>query len=184
MAIVITPRTDLPLTLDGVKDYLQETENDNDALINQLIESATDWIERKTNRCLMTTIFEQHLSAWPACNLVRITWNPVQTLDSVKYIDEAGDEQTITNTNYATWIRDEVMYVSFNDDYTWPTTKAVPDAFKIRFTAGHNPPYMIPAPIKNAMLLRIRKAYDNRQDEAWNGKTASDYLLEPYIIYF
>lgn len=184
MAVVITPRTDLPLTLDGVKDYLQETENDNDALINQLIESATDWVEQKMSRCLMTTVFEQHLSAWPACNLVLLRWNPVQTLDSIKYVDANGDEQTITSTNYATWIRDSIMMVSFNDDYTWPTTKAVPDAFKIRFTAGYNPAYTIPAPIKNAMLLRIRKAYDNRQDESWNGKTASDYLLEPYIIYF
>lgn len=183
MEVIITPRTDLPLTLDGVKDYLQETESDNDALINQLIESATDWIERKINRCLMTTVFEQYLSVWPACNLVRIKWNPVQTLTSVKYVDANGDEQTISSSNYATWIRDEVMYISFNDDYTWPTTKTVPDAFKIRFTAGYNPPDRIPAPIKNALLLRIRKAYDNRQDEVHEGKTASDYLLEPYKIY-
>lgn len=181
--VVITPRTDYPLTLDGVKDFLQETENDNDALINLLIGSATDWVEQRTSRCLMTTDFEQRLQCWPRSNIVKIRWNPVQTVASVKYVDANEVEQTINSTNYATWTRDHVLQISFNDDYQWPTTAEVPDAFKIRYTSGYNPAYTIPDPIKEAMLLRIRRAYDKRMDDVQTGKMASDHLLEPFIIY-
>ena len=183
MNVLITPRTDLPLTLDGVKDYLQETEDDNDSLINLLIASATDWIERKTGRILMSATYEEQLTVWPACNLVRFRWNPVQSVTSVKYVDEAGDDQTVTSTNYATWIRNDGMVISFNDDYTIPITGTNPVSWKIRYVAGYNPQSSIPDPIKHAMLLRIRKAYDNRMDSVHPGMMASDHLLEPYIIY-
>lgn len=183
MNVLITPRTGLPLTLNGVKDYLQETEVDNDALINLLIASATDWIERRTGRVLMSATYEEQLTVWPACNLVRFRWNPVQSVSSVKYVDANGDDQTVLSTNYATWIKNDIMVISFNDDYTLPITGTDPVSWKIRYVAGYNPPDTVPDPIKHAMLLRIRKAYDNRLDSVHPGQMSSDHLLEPYIIY-
>lgn len=180
---LITARTDYPLTLDGVKDFLQETENYNDALINILIASATEYIEQRSGRILMTATYEQRMACWPACNLVRFRWNPVQSVTSVKYVDANGDTQTVTSTDYATWIRDDITVISFNDDYVIPTTDTRPEAWLIRYVAGYPAAYNVPDPIKQSMLMRIRKAYDNRQDEVWKGKMTSDYLIEPYIIY-
>lgn len=182
---LITPRTDLPLTLAGVQDFIQQPEVTEIPLITKLIEAATDYSEELMARTLMTTVFEQRFHCWPLCNVVEIRKNPVISITSVKYIDADGATQTVNSSNYSVWRRHgDVTVISFNDGYTVPTTKEIPEAWLIRYTAGYNPPDTIPGPIKSSMLMRIKRWYDNRDDgpgDKWH--SIADQILQPYKIY-
>lgn len=182
---LITPRTDLPLTLAGVQDFIQQPEATEIPLITQLIAAATDHSEEYMARILMVTTFEQRFSCWPLCNKVQIKKNPVLSIASVKYIDADGDTQTIDPANYAVWRENgDITVISFNDGYTVPTTDVIPEAWLIRYTAGYNPPDTIPGPIKSSMLMRIKRWYDNRDDgpgDKWH--STADQLLNFYKIH-
>lgn len=180
---LITPRTDLPLTLAGVQDFIEQPEPTKIPMITQLLADATDHSEELMARILMVTVFEQRFSCWPLSNLVQIGKNPVISIASVKYVDSAGATQTINAANYAVWRKNgDVTVISFNDGYTIPTTKEIPEAWLIRYTAGYNPPDTIPGPIKTSILMRIRALYDLPDDlDKW--LKTSDHLLNFYKIY-
>ena len=85
---------------------------------------------------------------------------PVATISSVKYTDTAGVEQTIAGADYALSLYGDSRKLSCTYGITWPLTREIPDAVRIRYVTGYT---TLPTTGKNAMLLLIGHLYENRE---------------------
>lgn len=114
---------------------------------------------------------------------------PLQTVDSVVYIDSAGVSQTLDTTKYTVLDRETLpsqIVPSFGNQ--WPTTQAVPNAVTVSFTAGYgDSPSDIDPPLTSAMLLLLSNLYDNRsaviQGATFADNPTLNRLLGSYAVW-
>lgn len=153
-----------PITLDGAKLHLQETESDNDPLINVYIEAATRFVENYCRITLMPTVYEERMDEWPSDGIWELRKYPFIQIESITYIDTEGDTQTLSSSLYSTSIKHTIPYIYLIDSATTIDHKDTTDAIRVRYRAGYQASGIIPYDIIAAMLLMIRKWYDKRED--------------------
>lgn len=180
--VVITEPAIEPVTLDKAKMQLdiESDETSEDSLITGYIKAARQYCERFLNRKLITTTIEFVDGCFPS-NIIALSL-PVAQVTSITYVDDAGDTQLLDSSAYVVDVSGDTPAIQVVD--SWPSTKAILGAVKIRATAGYGPAITdVPEPIINAMLLMIRDWYDNPADRIHKMPTRSESLLQPYIRY-
>jgi uncharacterized phiE125 gp8 family phage protein len=118
--------------------------------------------------------------------MIELRQQPVVSITSVSYVDEAGATQTLSSsTQYAARLGDENRAVIFpRYDIVWPTVRRQRDAVTVRYQAGYA---RLPDSLRQAMLLLIGNFYENRE-EVITGTIATqlpvgiEALLSPYRI--
>ncbi len=89
---------------------------------------------------------------------------PLQTVDSIKYWDQNGVQQTLDPTTYIVDNVSEPARVVPAPGVAWPSTQNRINAVDVRFTAGYGlTGASVPAAIKQWMLMRITDAFENRE---------------------
>lgn len=153
--VVVEP-ADEPVTLAEAKAYLKVEVSDDDALIGVLITAARKACEAHTQRSLAAKTYELALDEFPA--EFELPYPPALAVVSLKYIDESGVEQTLDQSAYALDDASEPGWVlpAFGTD--WPSTRAVANAVKLRYTAG-----AAVEEAKVAMLFMLAHWYENRE---------------------
>jgi uncharacterized phiE125 gp8 family phage protein len=159
---LIIPPSEEPVTLAEAKLHCRVDGDDDDALLTALIVSARQQAEHRTGRALLTQTWDLALDDFP-CDEIDLQLAPVQSISSVKYIDEDGVEQTISSSNYAldSFGVQHLVVPAYN--YTWPTPRDIHHAVKVRFVAGYASAADVPASLKQWMLLAIGTLYKNRE---------------------
>ncbi len=173
---VITPPTSEPLTLAEVwaDRSIDATGSPpsyfEDDILEQLISAAREAAEAFTNCALAPTVFEMGLDGFPAGG-IQLPKGPLVSVDSIKYTDTNGDEQTLSAASYVVDDYADPAVVYPEVDLPWPTdVKPSVNVVRVRFTAGYgtgdeSPAIaVIPASIKKAMLLILGHLYENRED--------------------
>ena len=109
-------------------------------------------------------------------------------MDSIKYIDVNGAEQTLATTEYEVDIYSETGRVVLANGKSWPSTKTTLNAVKIAFTAGYGATgATVPEPIRQAIKIMVAEMYE-RREVALAGTIISkvpitaEYLLYPHRI--
>jgi uncharacterized phiE125 gp8 family phage protein len=138
-------------------DIIGGSTHPDDAMVQALLAAAREYCEHYTQRSIGAQTLELALDSFPS--------NPpgielplgAATLTSIKYVDTALVEQTISNTLYTL------------DDYSdkhwaipasvWPTPADVANAVKVRYVT----PAAIPAAGRAALLLLVSHLYQNRE---------------------
>ena len=161
-----------PISLSEAKAHLRVLTNDEDTLITALIAVATTLLEGRhgvLGRALITQQWEHRIDGFPTNGFIELPLPPLQTVEAVKYIDDAGTEQTVDSSDYV--VDAELLVGRIRPAYnvTWPSTRCEPHAVRIEFTAGYGVAADVPDPLKQAMLLLIGHFYLNR--EATSEKT-------------
>ncbi|MFN7725155.1 MAG: hypothetical protein ACK5QH_08810 [Rubrivivax sp.] len=103
---------------------------------------------------------ELALDAFPEGGIL-LPMLPVVGIASVKYLDEAGAEQTLSASLYSldTYsTQDHWLLPAFGSE--WPATIDSPNAVKVRYTTGG----ALPAAVRNALLLHVAALDMNRED--------------------
>lgn len=178
-----------PVTLQETKDHLRVTHDLDDALISVLIEAAVQNLDGRDGwlgRALMAQTWDYTLDAFPSGMSIPLPLAPVQSITAITYTDADGAAGTTFDSgSYA--MGEDLAWsprVWLGYGLTWPSTRGVPDAAKIRFVAGYATRHDVPAPIKAAILLMIGHLYENREATAETRlievPMASQYLLAPY----
>lgn len=115
--------------------------------------------------------------------------NPVITVDSVKYIDTAGVQQTLSNSVYIVDNVSEPCRVMTGYGQVWPSTQQRVNAVEVTFTAGYGSSGSnVPEAIRHWIMLRAATLYENREEVAIlnRGKLEQlpfvDRLLDPYRV--
>ncbi len=162
--ILVTAPTDEPLELALVKEHLRVDGEEDDRVIEALIVAARQKVESDTWRALMTQTWGLSLDAFPANNgPIALPLPPLQTVDSIKYIDTAGTEQTFEAANYKADAVSEPGRVALAYGQAWPSTREEINAVTVQFTAGYGDAGDVPEGLKEAMKLLIGHWYENRE---------------------
>jgi len=178
-----------PLTLEDARAHIRAYSDvtAEDSLIESLITAARAYAENFTNRVLLTQTWDLVLDAFPA-GILELPQAPLQSIDSVLYIDSDGAEQTLAASAYKVDAVTDPGRVAPAYGALWPMTRAEPNAVTIRFVAGYgDAAAAVPMPIKQAMLLMVGHLYQNREAVQAEGDfyrlpLGVEALLSPYRV--
>lgn len=177
---LLTPAEAWPVTLTEAKAHCRVTHSDEDTLITGLIKAATRHVEQN----LSMSIAEQQwlLTLDEFADNIELLRGPVIEVDSVEYIDEAGDTQTADAELYFTDLMSRPAWIVLNTGQVWPATMAGVNMVSITYTAGMT---AVPDDLKHAILLLIGHWYQNREAAvvatiSSTLELAVDSLLQPY----
>lgn len=153
--------TAAPVTLSEFKAYMQVTHSDSDAVLRDLIDSATGMIEDVTNRQIVTATWELRLDRFPPAGYtIRLPRPPLASVSSIQYVDPDGATQVWGASNYVV-SNDRGAYGELWEAYaqSWPDIRDEREAVRITFIAGQAVA-SVPQKIKTAVCAVAQQLYD------------------------
>lgn len=171
--ILITPPTIEPVTIVEAKAHLRVISSDDDTLISALIAAARMNVEGWLGRALIGQTWDLYLDEFPTDTFkgIEIPLPPLISIDSVKYDDTSGVEQTMNPSSYYVDVASQPGWlVPTGSGASWPTTIDAINSVRIRFTAGYvtndSPPVgSVPQDIKSGLLLVLGSLYEHRESQ-------------------
>lgn len=152
-----------PVTLTEAKLHLRIDHTDEDTLIGSLITSARELIEEISGLVLITSTWELRLDSWAKMPL-RMPHPPLQSIVSIKWLDELGAEHTVASSVYDIDTVRKPGLLFFKPNQSWPDGTLYPvGGVRIQFIAGYGLAVAVPSKIKAAILLFVGHLYENRE---------------------
>jgi uncharacterized phiE125 gp8 family phage protein len=193
---LIAPPDEEPISLDEAKLHLRVDGTEEDGLIAGLIVAARQGAEHLTGRALMPQTWELALDGFredgidcPPRHAYRITLPkaPLVDVTSIKYLDAAGEQQTLDLSAYAVDDYSEPARVMPAYGTCWPEARCESNSVLIRYEAGYADADGVPQQIKQWMLLQIGAMYANRESMAAVASIVempfADRLLDAYRMW-
>lgn len=171
----VTAPTDELVTLAEARKHLRFYDADDtseDTYITSLIAAVVDNLDGPdglVGRCLLEQQLRLTLDQFPCLDgygyarRVKIPLPPLVSVDSVKYTDSNGDEQTYADFRTFGVGAKFGGYIMPPLNSDWPVTAVDPGAVRITFTAGYNESVPLPASVKQAALLLISHWFEHRE---------------------
>ncbi|GAB0151110.1 head-tail connector protein [Marinobacterium sp. BA1] len=173
------------ITLEDAKAHLRVQHTAEDALITALIDSAYRHAETRTGRIFDTAARTLILDGFGStAGAIELPWTPVQSIDSVEYVDPDGVTQTLQTPPLRLETRALYPLLMPQWDTDWPATIDEPESVTITATVGMTE---TPADVRAGLLLLIGHLYENRESVVI-GTISSELpmgvsmLLDPYRI--
>lgn len=155
--VVSTPPLTEPVSLAEVKAQCRIDGTDSDTDLNLYISAARTFAEEYTGTKLVSqTVLMQGREF---CDLWSLPVAPIISITSVKYLDSAGDEQTLATSVYELVNTGLKPHIRLKINQSWPSIRCASDAVRVTAVVGYS---ALPAPVKSAILLIISSWFDNR----------------------
>jgi len=151
-----------PVTLDEVKRQCNVVAEDEDLALDMWITAAREMVEAAANRSLLPQTWRLRIHDWPLDKL-ELPRPPLIAVESVKYYDSTGTEQTLPATYYSVDVDREPGVLWRDEDAYWPATDGRPNGITVIYTAGYATEYAVPARAKQAILLLVAHWYRCRE---------------------
>lgn len=160
---VVTPATGLPVSAPEWKRWARILGDDvDDTLVDELLQAATEWIERETFWSFLPTVWQLTIDQFPYYVINRVVpfdykrsalmlpRNPVISVDEILYTDQDGSEVELTEFQVSKKILPgRVLPIP---GQTWPFANPYAvDTVNITFTAGYADAAAVPATAKMAI---------------------------------
>lgn len=172
---VQTPPAESPVTVENVKAALRIDSSAEDTFLRHRIDGVTSELDGPNGwlgRTLVTQDLRLTLDCFPDTvpeplrNLVKplpnrrgrriyLPFPPLQSVTSVKYIDEDGAEQTLSSSKYKVVTESEPGYIELGEDETWPNLDEVGAAVWVDYKAGYGFESDVPQAIKDYIISRV-----------------------------
>lgn len=172
-----------PVTLAEAKLQCRVDTSDEDASFTRWIQGAREQAEHLLERSLLPQTWECTQDRFGYACLVgveefipasgaRIPFEatrivlprpPVTAVTWVKYLDSTGAQQTLDPSYYVVDTDNEPGGITLAPGKSWPVTYNVPNAVRVRYTAGYADAASVPANIKNFILLLIGTMFRFRE---------------------
>jgi uncharacterized phiE125 gp8 family phage protein len=150
--VLDTAPTELPVTVEQLREHLHLTTTDEDGYLQRLLAAATAEAEADTWSRFVEQVWLQFLDAFSG-DPIRLPYPPVQSIDEVTYVDPGGNPVTLAETVYELGSENGVGVMRLKYGQTWPATRGASDDVSIEFTCGYGAAGDVPEPIKQAILL-------------------------------
>lgn len=182
---LVTGPAEEPISLAEAKSHLRVSFADDDPLIQNLIYTAREEAEARTERALCTQTWKLVADSWPALPAFSLSWQgafdqfqlplpPLQSVTSIVYKDTAGVPTTLGSSNYIVDTASEPGRVALAYSQAWPGSALQPiSGVTVTFVAGYGTAFVVPQSIKQAMLLLIGHWYENREEVVVDNRVAS-----------
>lgn len=184
---VKTAATVEPLTLAEAKMHLkvEDDANDEDALIQDLIVTAREWVENYCRRSVASRTYELRMDNW--CTPIRLPRGPVTSLTHIKYVNSGGTLTTLDADQYQVDLYSTPPCIVPAYGVVWPTVKSGEiNAILIEYVAGYATVNGFPKAIQSAMKLIVGHLYANRElvveKQTFEVPFAVKSLLAPYEV--
>jgi len=162
----------------------QETE-----YVTGLLVAAREVAEGDLHRALLSQTWVWTRDAFPAAGQVlSVPYPPLQAVSEIRYYDVAGVLTLLSPTIYTVDVDSTPGRIALAPDQSWPDTQARLGAVRITFLAGWTDPALVPARIKQGMLLLVGSWYEHRESVVvgtitTDVKDTLDRLWEPIRMY-
>ncbi len=184
-----------PITTAEAKAHLNITYASQDDYISALIIAARQQIAGRDGwlgRCLVQETYDLKLDGFPG--VIEIPMAPLRSVSSISYLDSNGGQQTLAPSLYSVFGVDAAMGGGIRPaiNQSWPTTYGVSEAVTVRFVAGYigngaSPEDLaanVPEPIKLALKLLVKQAFDQKDAEDPEGAMRIDKAVERLLAPF
>lgn len=163
---IITPPTEYPLSLGDVKRYSVIEHNDDDPLLIDLINDATDYAQHYMHSQLCSAVYEVFFESFDDC--LELPLKPIVSVDAVNYFDEDSIEQLLDSSVYEIDQYGTTPNIVLVDGETWPTVDSRVTPVKITYTAGYGESSNVPGTIRRAIAMLVRHFDENREGIAFS----------------
>lgn len=150
-----------PITLAEAKLHCRVDHTADDALITGLITAARQQAEHRTGRALITQQWVYTQDSFT--DLIQLPRPALVSVQSVKYMDGDGAQQTLANTEYQVVISELVGYLRPAFGKSWPACRVQPDSVVVAYTCGYGAAVAVPPSIRTWMLLAVGTWYAQRE---------------------
>lgn len=179
-----------PLSTSEAKSHLRVDASTDDTLIGTLIVAARQHVEAFTRRVLITQTWDIVRNSFPPQSFIDLPLPPLQSVTSVKYKDQDGDESTMSSSDYIVDTAVEPGRIVLAWGASWPGVTLYPASpITVRFVAGYGDDADdVPQLVKQAMLMLIGHWYENREAVVVGSiskeiELATSNLLWPYRVF-
>jgi uncharacterized phiE125 gp8 family phage protein len=172
-----------PVDLEEAQIHTRADCAEEEVLLGSLISVATQAATDRLQRALVPTRYRLTLDSFP--DAIELLMPPIMSVESVKYIDTTGTQQTLDPQDYYLDSVSEPGYLVPAAGRTWPATQDRINAVEVEYTAGY-PDSAIPTPIKQWILLALGDMYNNRERSAEKPavpQNFADCLLDTYRLW-
>lgn len=151
----------LPVSLGDVKTHSRIDHTDEDAYLTQLIKAASTYVQQRTRRALISQVWDYRLDYFP--RVIELPLTPVQSVDLIEYIDDAGVTQTLSTSLYQVDLFSAPAQVCPAYGQVWPNLRGETlNAVRVRYTAGVSSPSLVDKDLRIALLMLIDHWYEHR----------------------
>jgi uncharacterized phiE125 gp8 family phage protein len=182
---LITPPIAEALSLADVKAHLRIDNPDEDELLESLIRTAREHLERVSGLALISQGLRLYLDAWPEDGIVPIARGPVQAVVEIRVFDAVGDETPVSLDGH-------VLDGDARPARLFLRNRPIPgeplNGIEIDFTAGFGDAGLdVPDTLKRAMLTHIAAMHEFRgavtpADQPAVIPEGYDRLIAPFLI--
>lgn len=151
------------LTQTEKREQVRTTGATDDALLDMAELAAIHEAEQIMGRSIIVQDWLCAQDGFPSCGTLKIQ-APGASVQSVKYLDTAGVQQTLPGTDYTADTRDEYWTrITLKPGKSWPATYPQDGAVEIAFKCGWANAAAVPNNIKQWLRLRMAGYYMNRE---------------------
>lgn len=178
--ILKTPSATPLFTLDQIKNHLCLTDDfaESDASITDMGDAVTDYLDGNDGvlgRGLITQTYTMIINFFPG--VIHVPLPPLQTVDEIRYLDTAGDQQILASSVYRVVYAGAVnrkAIITLANNQSWPSTDTQIAAVEIDFTCGYGDSWNdIPPNTRQLALLLLGSLFETREAEI-TGTTFDD----------
>lgn len=162
MSVVVIEPPEPLVSLELAKAHLRVDDDDSNILIGAYIAAVSEHLDGPDGwlgRAIGEQTLEWTTTGFPATALLRLPFGPVQVVEAVHYLDDAGGETLWDGANYM------LSRGALTPIYggSWPAGRVYADAVRIRWVAGYS---TVPAAIVVAALIMVGDMFANRESSA------------------
>jgi len=153
-----------PVTTSEAKEQIQGLEGisafDNE--IARLITVAREYAEKFTWSTIVESTIVEKFTAFD--DKIILPGAPIISVTSVKYIDDAGIEQTVDSADYMLMNWHVPSYIAPAYGKSFPAPRGGSGDITVTYKAGYASAASVPAAIRQAILMMVRTWFDQRED--------------------
>jgi uncharacterized phiE125 gp8 family phage protein len=181
---LITPPVIPVLTKADIEMHARLNAGEDDPiLLDSIIKAATSRAQDFMCRALSPQTWCMTLEDFPGLvSSIALPYPPITAIDSIKYYDTAGVQQTLSSTKYVLELGEPAYITPARSAYLWPSTDAYRmNTVEIQFQCGYATEASIPEEIKRGICFLVSQMYDNR--ETFEVSQAFEFMLAAYKVY-
>lgn len=170
-----------PLTDAEARQYARVGTDEEMAELGAILRGATAFVEGQAERALITRTCEVRLPRfWPCGLALSLAWPPLQSVTSVKYLDQDEVEQTVDPSVYVVDTHRYPGQLRLARNQVWPTAVAErPDAVRIVYKAGYaDTPEELQEEAEAQGLLDAMRLTVSQRDEFRNSLISGTIVAE------
>ena len=182
-AVVATPSTFEPLSLEDAKLHLRVTDDDDDQSIADYAKAAKSYIQFKTGLYLASQTLTLKTNTFN--DFCKLPVAPVASITSITYTDPDAAPQTLATSVYEARLEGLSPLIVLKTDQAWPSIE-LGSQIVLTVVVGFATPDDMPHDILSALKLLLGTLYMQREDVSATGLVAvpaADALLVNYRIF-